>query len=403
MFSTNRWERRENQKLGGFNGVLSWVLNGMLPLVLWDVFGSRCYTEMSGNPGGERTVRELWMTFLLASSTFFTNLQHDVDWGQVSQWFTGAVTQVEEQVAVGLSSLDQLLVSGHLGNTVFGNGVGSLQQAVNHVQRVLDQQVGQSYHIGNLPQVAREKPVQIANGISIASGDSSVPSSVVKSSSVIILKISIPTIQHTTGMEPKDAKIVLFSSRTTYGAALEKAGIPKQEIPNIVAETGGITVGNDVWIPLYALQSRADLANVLTHELTHVTFNQYGIGNALPTWINEGTAWTAGMSAEGQVNKNQEQLMFAAYNQDLQAAVDSGQLLPLTADEQQILGASYNVEWEDFLAVRQLMNTHGLQEYHSFLQHVKGAGASQSFQTSFHVSLKSFQNEFDAGLANGSF
>jgi len=63
-----------------------------------------------------------------------------------------------------------------------------------------------------------------------------------------------------------------------------------------------------MWIRLYNLHGKADLANVLTHELTHVAFNQAGIGYKLPLWLNEGTSWYTGLAAQESVNPAETKL-----------------------------------------------------------------------------------------------
>jgi hypothetical protein len=147
------------------------------------------------------------------------------------------------------------------------------------------------------------------------------------------------------------------------------------------------------------LQDQSDLANVLTHELTHVVLNQKGIGDSLPTWINEGIAWHDGLLAQSQVSPQKTQQLTAKLNQQIHQVAQQQQLLQLSASENDILSANYNVEWEDYLAVQNLLNTYGNQAFLSFLNGISQNGVDASFQQTYNMSRANYEASFYQTLA----
>jgi hypothetical protein len=171
-------------------------------------------------------------------------------------------------------------------------------------------------------------------------------------------------------------------------------------IRNIVSQTGGVTVGSDVWIPLYALQDESDLANVLTHELTHVVLNQMGIGDQLPTWINEGVAWLNGREAQSRIAPDKVAAEDEAFAQQIRQAAAAGKLVPLSAGEEEILRAPYNVEWEDYLAVRQLIQQGGPASFQAFLRDAVKYGVDKSFALHYHTTLDQYEGAVESALVS---
>ena len=106
----------------------------------------------------------------------------------------------------------------------------------------------------------------------------------------------------------------------------------------IVANSGGLTVDTTIWIPLYNLADNLEV--------------------------------------------------------DVRNAAQKGILLPLTASENDILNAQYNIEYEDFMAVEQLVKQHGTSTYRTFIQNLKTENAGTDFQSTFHTTLDNFQNRF---------
>lgn len=253
-------------------------------------------------------------------------------------------------------------------------------------------------HVRKLPRNLQALSQSLGNGNTLAAGDAGVSAHMIAQIGDIIVQNSLPVLQNQLGTAPQSTHIVLFSNQRSYAQALLQAGVPASQVTQMVKETGGITVNSDVWIPLYASSDGTDLANVLTHELTHAVLNQQGIGDALPTWINEGTAWSDGLAAETALDASRVNALAQESNQQLKSATN---LLPLTANEQDILNASYNVEWEDYLAVHHLIAQYGAQKYESFLHSVKASGVDASFQSSFGMSLQTFESQFYQSLEKG--
>jgi hypothetical protein len=313
---------------------------------------------------------------------------------QIISNISSQLNAAEQQLANELSSIEQLLMSGNANSSDIQQKMQNVSHDISQVQQLMDENVSQAYHVHRLRKVQPVQSVQLANAITLSAGDTGVSRHVLTVASNFINQVSLPILKTNLGETPRNTTIVLFSSQRSYARALRQGGVDAQEIPSIVSGTGGITVGSQVWIPLYALQDDSDLANVLTHELTHAVFNQEGIGDNLPTWVNEGTAWMDGMTAMRQVDPNTADMMTSAYNQDLQQAAQNGQLLPLTASEQDILNASYNVEWEDYLAVQNLIDTYGKTKYQEFLANAH-TSVAQSFTNAFGITMSSFEKKLD--------
>lgn len=68
-----------------------------------------------------------------------------------------------------------------------------------------------------------------------------------------------------------------------------------------------------------------------------------------------------------QVDPRAAQRIENAFNQQIQKVADAGQLLPLTVDEQAILTARYNVEWEGYLALQNLIQQQEIDKFRAFL------------------------------------
>jgi len=252
-------------------------------------------------------------------------------------------------------------------------------------------------NVNKLPNTSTTLSQSADSNITLKAGDNKVTNKLLSSAVEIINQTSLPVLSKYVGSTPSQAvNIVLFSSPKTYGNALIQAGIPTSDISVYTANTGGITIGSSIWIPLYNLEDISQLVNVMTHELTHVTFNQAGSGDKLPTWINEGAAWRDGLLAQQLLDSNGTITEMSNEQSGVQQAVDNGQLLPLTATEQDILKAKYNVEYEDFMAVESLIKQYGSDQFIAFLNAAKAnpQDISEAFQTTYKISMDDFQNAF---------
>jgi len=251
--------------------------------------------------------------------------------------------------------------------------------------------------VNRLPNTLTNLSQSANSNITLKAGDNRVTNNLLSSAVKIINQTSLPILSKYAGSTPSQAvNIVLFSSPKTYGKALIQAGIPVNDISSYTANTGGITMGSNIWIPLYNIEDISQLTNVLTHELTHVTFNQAGIGDKLPTWINEGAAWRDGLLGQQQLDANGTALEMSNEQSEVQQAAGNGQLLSLTATEQDILNANYNVEYEDFMAVESLIKQYGADQFTAFLNAAKSnqQDVNEVFQTTYKISMDDFQNTF---------
>lgn len=265
--------------------------------------------------------------------------------------------------------------------------------------KFMDLNIARLYHIDKLPNTDHVRVVNLRNGVSISAGDNYVSEEELKLGANTLTHVTFPTLEGNLGISPENTSIVIFSSKQTYAAALAMAGISSQELLNMVSKTGGITVGSNIWINWSALEGNSELANALTHEITHSVFNQEGIGNSIPTWVNEGTAWFDGMDAQKKVSLTEADQITQAYDQQLRQVARSGQLLPLSASEQDILNAPYNVEWEDYRAVNELIQRYGLGKYRRFIGGVKN-GVEKSFQSNFGISMNSYMTRFEEEISS---
>ncbi len=247
----------------------------------------------------------------------------------------------------------------------------------------------------SLPPTQIATSQKVATNVYIKAGDNAVSAKRLTQARQIIEDISLPTLNALVGLSPaKTIQVVLYSSSKTYANALSQANIDPSSIQSIVTNSGGLTVDTTIWIPLYNLTDNSDLANVLSHELFHACASSQGYGNQLPTWINEGTAWRIGLTAMQKVNPHKASLEMTYFEVDVRNAAKKGIILPLTASENDILNAQYNIEYEDFMAVELLVKQHGTSTYKTFIQNLKTENVGTDFQYTFNTTIDSFQNSF---------
>lgn len=242
---------------------------------------------------------------------------------------------------------------------------------------------------------SRQLPV-LPLTVNVSTGDSSVPPRVLAQTVEMIQAVSIGVIHKNMGTLPlQPAEFLLYGSPAGYIQAVA-AIFPKSEVTSATGQTAGFTFHSEVVIPVYLYSNDAYLANTLTHEMTHVTLNQDALGNQLPTWLNEGFAWYNGMQAEAQISIAQETSLFTILLKGVDVARGNGQLLPLTATEQDVLhhNAQYNLEFFDYLAVNNLISKYGLQKFRQFLANVHGEGVEGSFLKTFAISLGQYERSF---------
>lgn len=303
-------------------------------------------------------------------------------------------TQVMQRVV----SVEQWLGFSQPGTNNFKQQLNEALQNINQLdaQMVIHNLIHSRLGLNHIPKPAGAALEATADGIQVFAGDPQVKPASVQKAGQMIKDISLPVINNNLQKIPSaSTRIYLFSNQTSYAAALGQAGVQDNLIRAIVQNTGGITLGSDVAIPMYNLSNQSDLANVLTHELTHVVINDLGLtDNQLPTWLNEGTAWHDGMLAQRQVNPARANQTATSLTGQVQQAAKNGTLLPLTASEDEIIKANYNVEWEDYLAVQGLIQQYGQEQFRAFIDNIPQTGLEQSFSAQFHLTVSQYENQF---------
>lgn len=256
-----------------------------------------------------------------------------------------------------------------------------------------------SERLQSLPAAQGGAIQKTSANVNVETGDQAVSNSKLKMASQIVNTISLPTLSSVLGLTPaSEINIVLFSSAKSYGNALARAGVDQSSIQTMINDTGGVTANTTIWIPLYNLEDNSDLANVLSHELFHACVASQGYGAQLPIWINEGTAWRIGLLAQQKVNPQKTSAEMAYYQQDVQKAAQNGTLLSLNASEKDILNSSYNVEYEDYMAVEKLTKRFGVETYKTFIQNLTREKVDTDFQNTFHSSIDNFESSFIKSL-----
>lgn len=274
------------------------------------------------------------------------------------------------------------------------SGLSSDNPALEKSMRLLEYHL--QHQINSLPSISSSSlKLEVNPKLTLYAGDSGVTEESLKSASSLITDYALPIIQHNIDLNPKKmTEVVFYTSPEMYGNALLKAGLSEQETAAIVEQTGGITVNSSIWVPLFNLQGNAELANILTHELNHVCFNQAGIGNDLPLWLNEGISWHNGLAAQAKISPKQTQLEIKLQTASLKKIAQNGDLLPLSKIDQGLFTASYNVEFQGYLATEQLIDKYGLAHFQIFLRQVPALGVEKSFQQNFDQTLRDYENGF---------
>lgn len=298
----------------------------------------------------------------------------------------------------GWDILVQHTIQNTLANTLKVISSTGTIPALENTQRLLEKNI--TIQLGNLPQVSKAGLTeQVTDKIRISAGDAGVNQQSLKSAGSIIKDLSLPILKSKISIVPTGrVDVVLFSTAESYSKALLSALISPAEVSVLAANTGGITVNSSVWIPLYNINGKAGLANVLTHEFTHVAFNQAGIGYKLPPWLNEGTSWYTGLAAQERVNQAQTKLEISLLRRSVLQAAKRGQLLPLSPQENGILQAPYNVQFQGYMATEALINQYGLDQFRSFLNQTTNFGLYQSFKNNFQMTIDYYESTFNESL-----
>ncbi len=233
----------------------------------------------------------------------------------------------------------------------------------------------------------------------VVKGDHSVESSSIAQVLRILHTQSLPQVEKSLALSfQQPISVYLFGSRNGYLSGLEHWGIRQTVAATMVNRTNGVANGSVVYIPLYANTLKGSLYNVLTHELTHVIFNQNQIARSIPTWINEGVAWMEGLQTQADVAKRSEMMLVKRGEAQVLAAFGNHEGVSLTSGENAMLQAPYDVELEDYMAVTKLVHTFGWKNMVHFMKDSVHEGPDTSFQKVFAESIRHYMNEFQKSL-----
>lgn len=237
--------------------------------------------------------------------------------------------------------------------------------------------------------------------VNLVSGDVGLSEDSIKRVSSIIRTESWPVIKSVfQGIAPSDIRLVLYNTPLGYqdAVAQEFSG----NAADIAARTGGFTVGTTVYVPIYKyVNQNGALANTIAHEFTHVFLNTSGVSKILPEWLNEGFAWTVGLTAEARVHGSGVGVLLGELSIQLDNARKNKTLAPLTTGTNVGLqkNFTYNLEYEDYLAVKNLESRYGPNIMEVFLKNALSHGVEQSFDTTFNMTMQEYESSFYSQLS----
>ncbi|TKD70839.1 hypothetical protein [Pseudalkalibacillus hwajinpoensis] len=245
----------------------------------------------------------------------------------------------------------------------------------------------------------------------VYAGDRGISDRHLKVTATILKNVTLPTIKKNMAYEDLKKsfpqlknvpfKIILFSNERTYRNSLVKAGLPDESVDNIVNNTGGITDGTRIWIPLYVYNDKSQLAHYLTHELTHVLFQYSGLEGKSPIWFEEGLAVYNGFTAQQMVNPTSTRSSYHGLKKDLKEFKSKDGKFSLKSNQEDLLNASNNVEGLYFMAVKQLIKYDGLDGINQMIEELATTDIQSSFLTTYGITINEYESFF-LKRANGS-
>lgn len=177
-----------------------------------------------------------------------------------------------------------------------------------------------------------------------------------------------------------------------------------QRAESLVQVSGGLTKGNTVFFPLnsYIMDGKLSeryLTNALAHELAHVLSNQNGLSR-IPVWMEEGLAWQIGLTLQTEGDPAVVEDGYKTWLRHLILRTkQEDKLIGLINDRQDPLtvGANYNVELQDWMAMDLLLRQYGEDRLWNYLQLVR-QNTPDPFLNAFGLSQETFEKQFDASL-----
>lgn len=287
-----------------------------------------------------------------------------------------------------------------LSTSVFANSGGSLESSDAHI----------ALRDTTLPEIGTTITTVDFLG-RIAAGDDGITDRHINITANILKDYTMPTLKYTMSFDVLKQKfpqlrntpfkIILFSNENSYRNALVTAGVPSESIENMVANTGGITDGTRVWIPLYSYNDKSLYAHFLTHELTHVILHHTGLDEKTPIWIEEGLAVFNGVYAQRLVNPLKAKLTVDQLIYGLKEYKNDGGTFSLYSNQSILLNSTYNVEALYFVAVRNLIKQKGIVGVNRLIENLATSDINRSFYSVYGMTITSFENAL-LSRVNGS-
>jgi hypothetical protein len=286
-----------------------------------------------------------------------------------------------------------------IGNTISEDSAGNETNIIQKVQEGLSNSTSKTAP-PEKPSV--KKPVTSEAFVQVKTYGTHVSTSSVQLVNRLLndyhIERSVSDSLHLTLHKPVD--IYLIGNQSDYASELASLGVSAKQVKQMTSDTGGFTEGSTIMVPMYQNRHDYDLANTLAHEMTHVFLNQNV--DEIPSWMNEGLAVSDGMATQARV---QNQVAFSGYArqmaQSVFAAAISGTLVPLSDDESKILQEDipYDLELQDWLAVRDLMLTKGSRAFDTyFAQMNEDITDKDAFQSAFGMTEDAFNNQLTNAL-----
>ncbi|MCL6547280.1 MAG: DUF4157 domain-containing protein [Alicyclobacillus sp.] len=257
--------------------------------------------------------------------------------------------------------------------------------------------------LGNLAYAPATVYAAEVDGVVVTAGEAGIDRAEIRQVAALVEEASRDVLRPSLGIAPglpltdtlARPKIVLLSSPSGY-ARVAQSAFPAAQATTAAAQTGGFTVGETIFIPLYKYQDDSFLLNTVAHELTHVVLNAKGLGPVLPSWINEGYAWYNGFAAQSLLNPQAVEETQTSLWSQLSAAWNQGDVKPLSASPDSVLAPEvYSTEYQDYVAVRQLIRDGSLERFRRFLTDAKRFGADAGFQRVYGESLDTFTHGWE--------
>lgn len=244
------------------------------------------------------------------------------------------------------------------------------------------------------PALVATKQVTSAHAI-VETSDSSVTPAELQSVDNIFEHVYQETVSSEGIVPTQKMDIHLYGSMNSYQQHYLNEGYSQTESQQIAelsvaSEEGQNTI--NILMPTFVT---IDGLNILAHEFTHALTAE--VSQQIPSWANEGGAWTQGINAEVDDSPSSMLKQGIQWNEwvDIVAHQQNHTLLPLGGAS--TLSGNYNIEAQDYFAVTQLVNKFG---WPKFMQYVRSIDHDpNAFADTFGESFSTFSQQVTGVLA----